>query len=120
MKISAIVGALAVASGLAVGLPSAAMAGSSLCPSAKVCVYANNDFGGLLGYRSGGLGLANVSSVNNDEMSSWENKSTSNARWYHDRDAGGKCVTLLSKREDNNINFLDNDTMSSWATNGAC
>ena len=51
-----------------------------------------------MGYRRAGLGIMNVSSKNNDIMSSYENKSGTNARWYHDADGKGRCVTMLAYR----------------------
>jgi hypothetical protein len=42
-------------------------------------------------------------------MSSYENKSGTNARWYHDADGKGRCVTMLAYRSDNDINTWDDD-----------
>ncbi|GAE75610.1 hypothetical protein JCM18918_1326 [Cutibacterium acnes JCM 18918] len=53
-------------------------------------------------------------------MSSYENKSGTNARWYHDADGKGRCVTMLAYRSDNDINTWDDDELTSWATNGSC
>ncbi len=60
-----------------------------------------------MGYRRAGLGIMNVSSKNNDIMSSYENESGTNARWYHDADGKGRCVTMLAYRSDNDINTWD-------------
>ena len=103
-----------------VAVPVAAHAGSSSCPSARVCLYADNNFSSLLGYRSAGGGRVNISSASDNQMDSWENKTATNARWYHDPNGGGKCVTMSHNSEDANINFLDSDTASSWATDGSC
>lgn len=97
-----------------------AYAGSSLCPAKQVCLYQDNNYSSLLGYRAAGYALMNVTAASNDKMSSWENKSASDARWYHDANGGGKCVNMLSGKSDNDINFLDDNTLSSWATNGHC
>ncbi|MDP8562351.1 hypothetical protein [Cutibacterium acnes] len=83
-------------------------------------MYEDNNFVGLMGYRRAGLGIMNVSSKNNDIMSSYENKSGANARWYHDADGKGRCVTMLAYRSDNDINTWDDDELTSWATNGSC
>ena len=69
-----------------------------------------------MGYRRAGLGIMNVSSKNNDIMSSYENESDTNARWYHDADGKGRCVTMLAYRSDNDINTWDDDELTSWAT----
>ena len=68
-----------------------------------------------MGYRRAGLGIMNVSSKNNDIMSSYENKSGTNARWYHDADGKGRCVTMLAYRSDNDINTWDDDELTSWS-----
>lgn len=47
-----------------VSLASQANAGSNLCPSKQVCIYEDNNFVGLMGYRRAGLGIMNVSSKN--------------------------------------------------------
>lgn len=98
-----------------------ASAGSSLCPSNRVCTYVNHEWVGLLGYRAAGGALVNVSSGANDQMSSWENKTATNARWYFNANGGGACRNMLANRE-LNISWYggDNDQMTSWATNGAC
>ncbi|MCD1042086.1 hypothetical protein LI926_03600 [Cutibacterium acnes] len=83
-------------------------------------MYEDNNFVGLMGYRRAGLGIMNVSSKNNDIMSSYENESDTNARWYHDADGKGRCVTMLAYRSDNDINTWDDDELTSWATNGSC
>lgn len=108
--------------GLAVPVLSmgAAQAGSNLCPSNQVCIYADNGFSGLLGYRRAGLGLMNVSKGSNDKMSSHENKTSTNARWYHDANGRGRCVNMLAHRSDDDINSWDDDELTSWATNGSC
>jgi len=116
---AAVLGALLVA-GLSTVPAGAASAGSTLCPSAKVCIYVDPGFVGLLGYRSGGLGLANVSSGADNKTSSWENKSSYNAAWYDQRDGGGNCFNMLSKREVSSIGWPSYDKLSSWRTNRGC
>lgn len=111
---------MGLAAAAPVGLATSAHAGSNLCPSAQVCLYRDNDFLGLMGYRRAGLGIMNISSGNNDAMSSYENKSGTNARWYHDANGRGRCVNMLAHRSDNDINTWDDDELSSWATNGSC
>lgn len=111
-----------IAAGTGIAAPmSTAGAGSNLCDSNRVCIYESNDYVGLLGQRSAGQKRVNVSSKAEDKMDSWENKTSTNARWYHKKTGdGGKCVNMLAKKQDNNINVIDSDELSSWATNGAC
>ncbi|WP_331855789.1 peptidase inhibitor family I36 protein [Acidipropionibacterium jensenii] len=112
------VGAAALLLG-GLAIPSA-HAGSSLCPASRVCIYSDNNYVGLLGYRKAGLGVMNVSGGANDRMSSYENKTSTNARWYHDASAKGRCVNMLAHKQDNDINTIDDNTLTSWATNGSC
>lgn len=95
-------------------------AGSSLCPTNTVCIYMDNNWVGLLGYRAPGQGLANVSSGANDKTSSWENKTATNARWYEHTNGGGFCSNFIAGGSDNDESDTYNDKLSSWATNGAC
>ena len=103
------------------GVAQAAQAGNSqYCTGAWVCVYKNSDFGVGLGYRSTSFALVNISDANNDEVSSWENRRGANARWYEDANGFGQCHNMAKYDEDSSIPWPDNDTMSSWAGDGAC
>lgn len=98
-----------------------ANAGSNLCSSNRVCIYVDHEWVGLLGTRSAGGGLANVSSGANDKTSSWENKTNTNARWYFDANGAGACRSMIAKSEKNIAWYGgDNDKLTSWATNKAC
>lgn len=121
MKVRSIVVAAALALvGFGTSLQDAD-AGSNLCPANKVCIYVDHEWVGLLGYRSAGLGLQNVTTKSNDRTSSWENKTATNARWFHDANGAGTCRTMIAQSE-LNITWYggDNDKLTSWATNGAC
>lgn len=121
MRIKKMLLGVSAAALLVAGLAApSAHAGSSLCPASRVCIYSNNNYVGLLGYRTAGLGVMNVSSGANDKMSSYENKTGTNARWYHDANAKGSCVNMLAHKSDNDINIIDDNELTSWATNGAC
>ena len=110
---------MAAAIGLA-GDAATAEAGSSLCPANMVCTYVDKNFSGLMGYRAGGGGLLNVTSLNDNKMSSWENRSSSNAAWYYGLNGTGKCLNMLAGYEFHYVQDVDNDQMSSWKTNGKC
>ena len=100
---------------------SAAMAGNSaFCTSAWVCVYEDSGFSKGMGWRSAGFSLQNVSTANNDKMSSWENRTGTYARWYVDINGGGACHPMAPYSEVSNLYLWENDTMSSWAGNGTC
>lgn len=118
---------LLAAVGLTVGLlgaavPTAAVAGNaSYCGGAWVCVYKNSNFGIGMGWRTAGFGLQNISAVNNNEASSWENRTGTAARWYADGGGTGACHTMARFSELSYMSpFGQNDNMSSWAGNGAC
>jgi hypothetical protein len=105
----------------AVVAPTAAQAGSALCPAARACIYIDRDFVGLLGTKSGGSGLTNVSSSANDRTSSWENKTTSNGAWFFDVNGGGNCRDMRRGTELAALsNFGSADELSSWRMTGLC
>lgn len=104
----------------ALGGAGVAQAGSSYCLSNRVCIYGSDNFVTPLGSRGPGGGVENVTSYRNDRMDSWENRTRTNAAWYYNSNGTGTCRTLGLLREDNNINFLDSDKLSSWRTNRGC
>ena len=115
--LSVCTGTAVVASGLIVAAP--AMAYQSGCPSARACLYDNANFGGWLGQRSAGNPLENISVANNDKMSSWANKTSSNGAWYEHTNGGGQCRSMWRYSEAN-VDWGVNDTASSWRVNGSC
>lgn len=118
IRYAALAASLAV--GLGAGAVTAAQAGHELCPKARVCVYVNRDFQGLMGFRGGGEGIRDITTPNNDQMSSWENLTRFNAAWYHNINGRGKCLDMPAGQELNFVGLEDNDAMSSWKTNGKC
>ncbi len=115
------IGGLILAAGI--GLSGAALvaeAGSNLCASNRVCVYVDANFSGLMGTRSPGGALVNVSSLNNDKMSSWENKTGTNAAFYYGVNGTGTCVTMKAGYEHHYVGAGANDQMSSWRTDRGC
>lgn len=97
-----------------------ASAGSSLCVASRACIYDQADFYALLASRGGGGGAVNVATAINDKMSSWENKTSSTARWHTDANSSGTCYTMGSKKESSYVGVTPNDKLTSWATNGGC
>ena len=116
-KIVGGVAALALVSG---GASVALAATPSLCPSSKVCLFDRADYTSLMGYRSGGYGLANISPTNNDRMSSWANKSSSHGAWYMHANGQGSCQNMNAGARVAYVGFWFNDEASSWRTNGPC
>lgn len=108
-----------VTAALGAGAGSASAALSEV-PRGYVGVFKNADYGGLLGYRSGGGGLRNMSPVANDEMSSWTNKTSYAGAWYVHADGQGACYTMNSWTDNRYVGYWFNDQASSWRTNGAC
>jgi hypothetical protein len=94
---------------------------SAYCSGTWVCVYKNSFFDTPLGYRTAGFTLQNISSANQNQVSSWENRTTSNARWYTNTNGAGTCNNMAKNSE---LGFMDpftqNDRMISWAGNGSC
>ena len=76
-----------------------------------------------MGYRSPGSGLENISAGNQDKLSSWENLTSVNARFYYDIGGRGHCVNMYSRSSNTTHpgdGNPDNDKASSWAFNGHC
>jgi len=115
---SAVVG-LAVVVGM-VGAPVVAQAGSTLCPSAKACIYVDPAYVGLLGYKSGNSALVNVSSGADNKTSSWENKTAYNGAWFEGVGGSGKCWNMGSKKEVGSIGWPNYDKLTSWRTTAGC
>ncbi len=91
------------------------------CSGSWVCVYKHKDFEVPLGYRTAGFFLQNISAANDNEVSSWENRTSTNARWYTGSNGSGNCHTMARFSELGFMNpFTQNDQMSSWAGNGGC
>lgn len=118
--VSLALAAAGAASAVAIGAPQVAFAGSNLCDASRNCIYIDINWVGLLGQRAAGGGLVNVSSSANDKMSSWENKTGTNSRWYVDANGGSTCYTMSAFRESSWVGSTANDKLTSWATNGAC
>ena len=116
MRIPGLILAAALAGAALVTVPTASTAGSSLCAGARVCIYDDANWVALLGSRAAGGGNANVSTANNDRMTSWENKTKTNARWHID----GTCRNMAKSSELYYVTSTYNDKLTSWATNGAC
>lgn len=93
---------------------------AELCPTNKVCLFDSRDYASLLGYRSGGLGLANMSAGANDKMSSWKNRTIYTGAWYTNANGGGSCYNLNANTNNPYVGFAFNDKASSWKTNRGC
>jgi hypothetical protein len=98
-----------------------AQASLSQCPSAKVCLWQNNNYSGdFLGWRSAGFPLENISAANDNRTSSTANKSTRNARWYQLAGGDGFCVTMPAGGTEPDLPDSQNDKATSWAGTGGC
>lgn len=100
--------------------PAVATAGSNLCPSNSGCIYTDNNFVGLLGYKAAGATYSNVSSGANDKMDSWENKAYGAGAWWYDQNKQGKCYTMYARSDNPNLGVFPSDELSSWRMNGGC
>lgn len=94
---------------------------STYCSGTWVCVYKDAYFGTGLGWRNANFALQNISTSNQNQVSSWENKTGTNARWYTQQNGTGTCNTMGRYSE---LGFMDpftqNDRMISWAGNAGC
>lgn len=120
MKLKKTLGTVAVLSVLAAGVTGPAIAGNSLCSSNRVCIYIDEGFIGLLGQRSPGGNLVDLSAGANDKMSSWENKTNARAAWYEHIGGGGACRNMEIQHERFIVDLDYNDMMSSWRTDHGC
>jgi len=112
---------IGIAVAIAIGTSTTpAHAGSELCPSSRVCIYVDENFIGLLGYRSAGGGLVNLSSGAINKMSSWENLTSTDASWYTEFSGVGDCRTMGAGLEKALVVTGYNDRMKSWRTDHGC
>jgi Peptidase inhibitor family I36 len=98
----------------------AAQAYPASCTSGQVCLYDNVGYGTELGWRGTGFHLQDISSGNNDRMSSWSNHTTSDGAWYQNPGGGGYCFTMAHLTSDSNVGALWNDQASSWKGDSSC
>lgn len=91
-----------------------ANAAPSDCSGGRVCVYDNINYRTQLGWRAAGFALQDVSSGNNDKMSSWSNNSGTNACWYTSANGGGVGLAMNQYTDNPDVGWPWNDTMSSW------
>ncbi len=112
-----------IARATVVGMAVTALASASIvaagaypadCASTHVCVYDNANFGSQLGWRVQQFALQDVSTGNNDKMSSWSNHSVYNACWYSDISGGGTSHQMNQYSSNSYVGLWDNDSMSSW------
>lgn len=102
-----------------IGVASAGIQAEACTPD-RVCIYKDNNYVGKLGTKAPLQGTTNVGAVADNEMSSWRNLTNVDARWFHNRDGGGDCVTMKAGTSDNDINTRDDNELSSWNTRGRC
>ena len=98
----------------------AATAAYSDCASDKVCLWGNNDYKWLIHTRNPGKGLLALTGDANNEMDSWGNRTTKNARGYDKANGTGDCQTFAKGSKDNNVAPWNSDEISSTASNGKC
>lgn len=116
-----VAGALTLAAlGGGAAFAASASAGSADCVGARMCIYTNSNYSGLLASRVGGGGILNLIAEDDNRMDSWENKTAYNGAWYDDRNGGGTCNTMSAGRFNADVGFFSRNGMSSWRSNGAC
>jgi hypothetical protein len=118
-RIKAVVLSAVLAVGI-VGVPVAAQAGSALCPSARACIYVDPSWVGLFGTKAGGGVVTNVGVNEVDKASSWENKTSSDGRWYQGNNGSGSCFNMFAGTQTSSIGYPHYDSLNSWGVNGRC
>ncbi len=98
----------------------AAQASFAQCDSTRVCGWGNNDYNWLIIERNSGLPLANHQGDANNELDSWANRSTQNARGYAEWNYGGDCMTFTRGDSDGHVAPWNSDEVSSTSTAAGC
>lgn len=108
--------------GGAIIAPVAANAALSDCNTARMCMWANNDFKFEIGDRSAGSStITNLSGDNNNEMDSWANKSSLyEGCMYGGANGTGDRQGMGVNSTDSNVGFANSDEVSSWRTRYGC
>ena len=115
-----IITALAVGAGLTAGMVTPAAAAYYDCPDRAVCMWDDANYGGELSWRQPGFGLWNISWQNNDDLTSWANRSYTRAAAYEHANGAGACLNLVPRSSSGWVGRWWNDRISSWKTNGSC
>lgn len=82
-------------------------------------LYEHNNFRGEIGSRSV-AGFWDITSANNDKLSSWINDTNMNGTWHEHANARGKCHRMPAKSSSSGMAWWDNDTASSFGLNRDC
>lgn len=102
------------------GAEVSAQASFEQCDATHVCGWGNNDFQWLIIERQSGLPLANHQGDANNNLDSWANRSSRDARGYAEWNYGGDCMTFRRGSSDNNVAPWNSDEVSSTSTSGGC
>ncbi|WP_299091081.1 peptidase inhibitor family I36 protein [uncultured Microbacterium sp.] len=113
-RLTAITVAVAAVGFVGVGVASAAM--PSDCSAGRVCVYNDENFFNQIGWRSEAFVTQNISSTNNDKMTSWANNTATRGCWWTGSNGSGTKRFLYANSTNAKVDL--NDTMSSWT--GMC
>lgn len=103
-----------------IGAQGAAQASFEQCDPTHVCGWGNNDYQWPIIERNSGLGLANHQGEANNNLDSWANRGTMNARGYAEWNYGGDCMTFTRGSSDNNVAPWNSDEVSSTSTAAGC
>lgn len=109
-----------IAASLVAASTAPAQAAFEQCDSGRFCGWGNNDYLWLIIERNPGMPLANHGGDANNEMDSWANRSTTNARGYDGYNFQGRCLTFTKGERDNNLAPWNSDMISSTSTSGGC
>ncbi|WP_219108589.1 peptidase inhibitor family I36 protein [Austwickia sp. TVS 96-490-7B] len=118
--------AVALILGAGIGVSSPAFAVSDQdrwrerCPDQAPCFFNDLNYRGEMSWKQPGIGLVNISHKNNDQLSSWANRSYQDAAGYEHADGLGECLPMPKRQRNSWVQGWWNDRVSSWKTNGGC
>lgn len=121
MRAGRLIAIFAISGAATLASSGAANAAFDDCASNRVCLWGNDNYVWLLTARGPGYGLlALPNDDRNNQMNSWGNRTTTNARGYDSSTGTGDCQTFSRGGKDSNVAVWNDDEVSSTATNGGC
>jgi hypothetical protein len=95
------------------------------CDAGFVCLYENDKFGGRrLQWSASGTIISNLDQYGfNNRMTSWNNRSTKDAKWFFDINQRGTAICMNAQTRNSNVGPTYNDKASSlriYSSSRAC
>lgn len=106
--------AVAVILGSSLFGASAANASAGDCPSNTLCFFQDINFSGNVYFATGAPGTWHYVGSFNDQMSSWINNGSTDARWSVDANGGGATYCMNSGSQNAQVISSRNDLLSAY------